>query len=362
MENSKNMRVGIIGCGVIAKDHLGAIKDSGEQVELHLCDRNIEAAREFEHGFGCNVKMHDNAFKMLSEETFDAVHILTPPNSHYDIAKHATENGANVFIEKPMALSLKETKELYELGKRKGKMVCVGHSLLYMDCIWKATKLLRSGKMGRIISVHSFFGHSEKKKSIPYGGVSHWAYKTPGGPLINLVPHPASVIVGLLGVPEKINILEDARNLMPNGFSDLLDVTIRTSNGHGSFTVTMAHGSSSRYTNIECEKGSIYVDFSKQIMVYKYHRGKFGPLSKKFGGIGLGISFIKSTFGVIYKVATGKMKSNPGTRKLVVMFYQAIRNNGQCPVSKENAVNVAMILEQVIAASKANKIKDNVSF
>lgn len=360
MENCNLLHVGIIGCGVIARDHLGAIKDSCGPIELHLCDQNIEAAREFKNGFDCNVRIHTDASKMLSEEKFDAVHILTPPNSHYDIAKNAIDNGANVFIEKPMALSRQETEQLYELGKIKGKMVCVGHSLLYMDCVLKATKLLHSGKMGRIIGVHSFFGHSEKKKSISYGGVSHWAYKTPGGPLINLISHPASVIVELLGMPETINILADARNLMPNGFSDLLDITIRTSNGHGSFTVSMAHGSSSRYVDIECEKGSIHVDFSRQIMVSKYHKGKFGPLSKKFGGIGLGISFIRSTFGVIYKIATGKMKSNPGTRELVVRFYQAIRNGGNCPVSKENAIGVAMILEKIIAESEAAKVNQDI--
>src|SRR5208283_938057 len=103
--------------------------------------------------------------------------------------------------------------------------------------------------------------------------------------------------------------------------------------------------------NIECEKGSIYVDLGWQTFVSKYHKGKFGPLSKKFGGIGKGLSLIKSTLGIIYKVATKRIKSNPGTRELVVRFYQAVREQYDSPVSDANAIGVAKILEHVIAAS-----------
>jgi len=353
MRNNEKLRVAIIGCGAIALDHLGAIKTNCGPVELHLCDRNPEVAQRLSEAFRLDAKVHSDALQLISEEELDIVHVLTPPDSHYDIAKHAVQNGANVLVEKPMALTLEETKDLILLGEKMNQMICVDHSLMYMQCVLKAFELVRRGTLGAVIAVHCFFGHAERRKTIPYGGVSHWAYDLPGGPLANIISHPASLLVELLGKPDLINFICDARNFMPYGFSDLVDVSIQTPKGHGSFTISMAHGNSSRYVNIECEKGSLYVDLGRQLMIAKSHKGRLGFISKAFGGIGQGFSFINGTLGVIYKVATKKLKRNPGTRDLVAQFYKAVRNDLPCPVSKDNAIGVAEIFEQVLTVGNS---------
>ena len=353
MRNNEKLRVAIIGCGTISFDHLGAIKANCEPVKLHLCDRNPEAAERLKRIVDSEAKVYTDAFQLISDQQFDIVHVLTPPDSHFSIARHALENRANVLVEKPMTVTLKETEELYLLSDKMKRMICVNHSLLYMECVRKAAELIKTGRLGRVIAVHCFFGYATKSKTIPYGGVSHWAYNLRGGPLINIISHPASLLVEFLGEPELKNSIRDARNLMPYGFSDLLDVSIQTPKGHGSFTVSMAHGSSSRYANIECEKGSLYVDLGRQLMIAKSHKGRLGFISKAFSGIGQGFSFINGTLGVIYKVATKKMQRNPGTRRVVTRFYDAVRNNSTCPVGKDNAVGVAKIIEQALLNSNS---------
>ena len=348
MKNKRKLRVAIIGCGVIASDHIGAIKAHCGPVELHLCDKKPEAARALEKKLGFDVPIHEDASQLISEQEFDVVHILTPPDSHYNIAKDALQNGANVLVEKPMTLTLEDTEKLYLLSEQTGQKICVDHGLLYMECVLKALEMIKAAILGRVIAVHCFFGHAERRKTIPYGGVSHWAYNLPGGPLTNLISHPASLLVELLGKPESIKSISDARNLMPSGFSDLLDVSFRTSKGHGSFTVSMAHGNSSRYVNIECDKGSIYVDLGRQLTVVKSHKGRLGFISKALSGVGEGFSFINGTLSVIFKVATKKLKRNPGTRKLIAEFYRCTRDGSPPPVSKENAIAVATIFEKVL--------------
>ena len=348
MTNNEKLRVAIIGCGTIAFDHLGAIKANCGPVELRLCDRNLEVAQRLSKAFRLDTKVHSDALQLISEEELDIVHVLTPPDSHYDIAMHALKNRANVIVEKPMTLTLKETKKLYLLAEEMNQMVCVDHSLLYMECVLKAFELIKSGVLGRVIDAHCFFGHAERRNTIPYGGVSHWAYNIPGGPLANIISHPASLIVELLGKPDSINFICDARNLMPYGFSDLVDVSFRTSKGHGSFTISMAHGNSSRYVNIECDKGSIYVDLGRQLTVVKSHKGRLGFISKALSGVGEGFSYINGTLSVIFKVATKKLKRNPGTRRLIAKFYQCVRDGSPPPVSKENAVAVATVFEKVL--------------
>jgi predicted dehydrogenase len=347
MQGQKKLRVALIGCGIIAPDHIGAMKSGCGPIELHLCDRNQEAAQKLGKTLGLDFEIHEDAMRLMSKRELDVVHVLTPPDSHFDIARHALQSGAHVLVEKPMALRLSETQELYALAEKSGRMICVDHSLLFMDCVLKAFEIIDTGKLGGVIAVHCFFGHAERKKTIPYGGVDHWAYTLPGGPLMNLVSHPASLLVALLGRPNSISHILDARNLMPYGLSDLLDVSVGSATGHGSFTLSMAHGNSSRYVDVQCEKGNLYVDIGRQLTIVISHRGRLGFVSKAFSGIKEGFSFINGTFGVIYKVATKKLKRNPGTRALVARFYQAIYNHSPSPVSKENAIGVATICEEV---------------
>jgi len=351
MGNNKKLRVAIIGCGSIARDHIGAIKDRCQPLELHLCDKNLQAARALEKQVGLDTRVHEDALRLISEQECDIVHVLTPPDSHYEIAKLAIEKGANVLVEKPMTLSLQETEDLYLLGEKKGSKVCVDHCLLCMECVFKAFEMIKTGVMGRVITVHCFFGHAERKKRIPYGGVSHWVYNILGGPLTDLISHPASIMVELLGEPDSIHVISDARNMMPYGLCDLLSVSIQSRKGHGLFTISMAHGNSSRYVNIECEKGSIYLDLGRQLMIVRFHKGRLGFISKAFGGIGQGFSFISGTLGIIFRVATKKLKSNPGTREVVSRFYKAVRHNLPCPVSRENAIGVAKIYERILQGS-----------
>ncbi len=354
MKNLEKLRVGIIGCGIIAKDHVGAIRDKCGPTELHLCDRNLKAAEKLKKALGHEDRVSGDAFEFIRKNEVDIVHILTPPDSHYDLAKCALENNAHVLIEKPMTLTLKETESLFAIAKSLACKICVDHSLLCMNCVMRMLDRIRSGRMGRVISAHCFFGHTERKKTIPYGGVSHWAYNMPGGPLTNLISHPASVLIELMGMPEEIVITNYARNVMPYGLSDVMHAVIRSAKGHGEFSISMAHGNSSKYLIVECEKGSILVDLGRQLMIPRFHKGLLGPISKKFGGVGQGFSYIGATLGVMSKVLLGKMRTNPGTRGVIEKFYDAVRNDLPCPVSEQNAIGVSKILEAFLENSNGN--------
>lgn len=348
MQDKKKLRVGLIGCGIIAADHAETLKSRCGPFELHLCDLQTELAQKIGRRMGVDFEVHKDAYTLISEGKLDVVHVLTPPNSHFGLALHALQNGANVLVEKPMSFRLDETMKLFATAEKMNCIVCVDHSLLFMAPVLKAFKIIRDGKMGDVISAHCFFGHAEKKKTISYGGVSHWAYKMPGGPLANLISHPASLLVELLGEPKKVNCICDARNLMPNGYSDLLDVSINTARRHGSFTISMAHGNSARYIDIECEKGSLHIDLARQLVVRGFHKGRLGFISKALSGFGYGFSFIRGTADVICKVGFGKLKRNPGTRELVARFYDSVRNGLPSPVGKQNAIGVAAIFEEII--------------
>ena len=347
-DNRKNLRIGIIGCGVIAYDHLGALLDRKASYTFLFCDTRRSAAEKLGASFNQKYTYVDDAQKLFTEHRPDVVHVLTPPDSHYFLTKQALEEGIHVLVEKPMAFTLAETRELIDLAARNEKKVCVDHSLLYMPCVRTAFDWLEQGRCGKIISVHAFFGHAEKKKCIPYGGVSHWAYKMPGGPMLNILSHPASILVALLGEPDVIQFMAEQRHFMPDHLPDMVTFSMKTPRGLGTCTLSMAHGDSSRYLVIETEKSSIYVDLARQLSVNRAHAGRLGFLSKALTGMGMGTAMTMGTIGMVAKVATKKIKRNPGTREMVVRFYDALCQDKDLPVSTENMIGVARIIEEVL--------------
>lgn len=361
MNRKNSLRVAIVGCGVVALDHLETVVSAYKPSELHLCDTNLENARRMSARISNRAVLHENAEELFSGGSLDVVHILTPPDSHYNLAAMALRAGAHVLVEKPMALSVHETEDLFDIAESAGRQVCAGHSLLHMPCVRRAFSLLESGVLGRIISASCFFGHAERRRTIPYGDAGHWAYRIPGGVLTNVVSHPASLIVELIGEPEAMFSHTSARNVMPGGLPDLLQVTIQGRNGYGSFMISMAHGNASRRATIECERGTLDIDLARQLMVWHKHRGRLGPVSKVLGGIGTGLSYVTGTVGNTWKVATKQLKRNPGTRALVLRFYESVHQLGPNPISKENTLAVARIIEHVIESSSVSPPESDIA-
>ena len=83
-----------------------------------------------------------------------AVVIATPAATHHAIAKQALLAGKDVFVEKPMTLRSSEAEELARLAEREGRVLMVGHLLLYQPAIEYIARQLRDGLLGRLHSLH----------------------------------------------------------------------------------------------------------------------------------------------------------------------------------------------------------------
>src|SRR4030042_2705734 len=101
------MKVGVIGCGMIAKKaHMPAYK-SLENVELiAVSDNNEQRAKSCAKEFG--VKKYFSDYHELLKEDLDLVSICTPNFTHAQITKESAQAGVHVLVEKPMATNLQE--------------------------------------------------------------------------------------------------------------------------------------------------------------------------------------------------------------------------------------------------------------
>jgi UDP-2-acetamido-3-amino-2,3-dideoxy-glucuronate N-acetyltransferase len=92
---------------------------------------------------------------VLDDDDVRAVAIATPAATHFEVTKKALLAGKDVLVEKPLALSLAEGRQLVELAGRCGKILMVGHLLLYHPAIIKLGELVRNGELGYVRYLYS---------------------------------------------------------------------------------------------------------------------------------------------------------------------------------------------------------------
>lgn len=123
---------------------------------------------------------------VLADQEIGAVAISTPAATHYDVATAAIEAGKDVFVEKPLALTVEEGERLVELARERDRILMVGHILQYHPAVQKLKQLVMDGDLGRVEYVYS-------------NRLNIGKFRTEENILWSFAPHDVSVMLGLLG-------------------------------------------------------------------------------------------------------------------------------------------------------------------
>lgn len=147
----KKFRTAVIGAGFIGAVHVETIRRLGNVEIVALCDA-IGAEKKAEAlGIG---QAYDDYRKMIDEVRPDAIHICTPNNTHYDIAKYAIEHGVHFICEKPFTTTVEQARELIALADEHHVQGAVNfHNRLY-PIPNQMHQMIAKGELGEIFSVH----------------------------------------------------------------------------------------------------------------------------------------------------------------------------------------------------------------
>ena len=96
------LKIAIVGCGKVADQHVQAIHRIPDCAITAVCDRELLMAKQLGERFGIS-KCFSDLKEMLQTVCPDVVHITTPPQSHFTLAKQCLESGSHVYLEKPFA-------------------------------------------------------------------------------------------------------------------------------------------------------------------------------------------------------------------------------------------------------------------
>jgi predicted dehydrogenase len=128
----------------------------------------------------------------------DGVVLATPVLSHYELAKQALLRGKHVLVEKPLTTNVAQAEELVALARARGLTLMVGHTFEYSPAVNELRKLIQSGELGRIYSVHT--------ERLNLG-----LFRSDIDVIWDLAPHDVSILMYLLGQkPVEIDALAHA--------------------------------------------------------------------------------------------------------------------------------------------------------
>jgi predicted dehydrogenase len=88
--------------------------------------------------------------ELIASSEIDAVAVITPVWTHYELAKAALESGKHVFVEKPFTSNTAQGEELIELARRKNLRIMVDHTFLFTGAVKKISQLLKEGALGKL--------------------------------------------------------------------------------------------------------------------------------------------------------------------------------------------------------------------
>ncbi|MCL2132427.1 MAG: Gfo/Idh/MocA family oxidoreductase [Lentimicrobiaceae bacterium] len=134
------IRIGVIGVGHLGKIHLNCLKNIPTAEIVGLYDSNETIALEVSEKH--NTAYYSNATDLLN--ACDAVTIVAPTTCHHELAMQALKMGKHVFLEKPIASTLKESEEIIAYSKQNNLKVQVGHVERFNDAYLSAKPYLGS--------------------------------------------------------------------------------------------------------------------------------------------------------------------------------------------------------------------------
>jgi predicted dehydrogenase/nucleoside-diphosphate-sugar epimerase len=343
------MKAGFVGCGLNSDYHINFAKSYPGLEIIGVIDKDEKKAKECTAKYGIS-KYFFTIKDMVKYNKPDVIHIITPPQTHFALAKEAIQAKCHVVVEKPMALNLKEAKELFDLAHQYGVMLCTMHNHFFDPCMLKARDLIRTGKAGKIINIESYYGLNTKIdafRKYPAPDVLPWIYSLPGGVFHDFMPHPLYVMLPYLGKPQRIQVMEKSFGELPQNISDELRILIKGDKAFGVLIFSFASKPHYHFVRIYGTKMMVHVNFDT--MSTTCHPVSYLPKAAQKATYNLSESWqlFSNTVSNVWNFGRGKLRPYQGMKVLIHRFYDAINGKGEIPVSKDDVLMVVETMDKI---------------
>ena len=196
-ENSKIIKVAIIGCGSVSNRYIPHLQSSSLVKIVGLCDIIHDRAIAQNKQYNVGAITFSSIEDLLKGVDFDLMLTLTDMQMHGTLNRKALMAGKNVWSEKPLANTYEEGKQLVELAKAKNIRIWGAPAVVTSPQFEFMSKTIQSGKLGKLASAHGQYGHTGPTWS-------SFFYEPLGGSMPDLGVYNMATLTGLLGPAKSV--------------------------------------------------------------------------------------------------------------------------------------------------------------
>jgi len=339
------VRVGIIGCGAIARVRHAPEYSANPNVEIAaFYDPNRDRAEALAQIYGG--KVYQEYIDLIKDESIDAISDCSTNEMHHVISSAALLHGKHVLCEKPMATTVDNAEKILDASKNSKGILMIGHNQRLTVAHRKAKEIINSGELGRVITFRTVFGH----KGPEYWGTDRskntWFFnknRSVLGVAGDLGIHKVDLlrfllddeIVQVSGMEGSLDKKDSEGN--PISVCDNMVCLLKTKKGSfGTAAFSWSYyGDEDNSTIIYCEKGiiKIYSDKDFQIIVNKF-----------------GEEIIN------YQLEEIQTNDNQTLTGVIDEFISSIIENRQPAVTGEDGIKSLKIIEAAVESARTGKV------
>jgi predicted dehydrogenase len=204
------VKFGVVGYGYWGPNIVRNLSQLEEVEVVAVCDKSAASRRRVKKAHP-HVYVTADPGELMSSPDIDAIAVITPVWTHYELAKAALENGKHVFVEKPFTSNTAQAEELIDLAARKNLKIMVDHTFLFTGAVQKIKGLLQEGALGKL-----YYYDSTR--------VNLGLFQHDVNVIWDLAPHDLSIIDHLIGETPEAVVATGQSHL--NGHEDVAFITL----------------------------------------------------------------------------------------------------------------------------------------
>jgi predicted dehydrogenase len=349
------LRVAIVGCGKIADSHAAQIGRIPNCEIVAVCDREELMARQLQERFPIGTCFSDVA-EMLRVSRPDVVHITTPPQSHYAIARQCLAHGSHVYVEKPFTINTAQAEELLAFAEARGLKVTAGHDDQFSHVARRMRDLVASGYLGGApLHLESHYGYeltgSYARAFI--GDDKHWLRQLPGGLLQNVISHGIARVAEFFtsGSPRVIAHGFVSPALRKLGETEIIDeLRVILSDGDQTtayFTFSSQMRPMLHQFRLYGAKNGLLLDEDQQTLI-RLDGNRLKSYAEKFvPPLRFACQYVENVRTNLRTFLARDFHMKSGMKFLIESFYRSVSEGGPLPVRHKEILMVSRIMDEI---------------
>jgi len=350
----KALRVGLIGCGGIARwGHAPYLKQAPRVDVVAVCDILEERVNAYGETEFPSAARETDYTRLLARADVDAVDICTPNDLHSEIAVAALRAGKHVFCEKPDAVSPDKVLAMKAAAEESGNVLMVMRNNRFSDPSQYAKRFIEAGKMGPIYAGRCGW---QRRRGIPgKGGWFTTRARSGGGPLIDLGVHMIDLAIWLMGNPRPVAVTGATYCKFAGGAgpSDSVNAKFGDAQADGVFDVEdlamgMIRFDTGAVLQIECSWAS---NIKEEMRFVELRGEKAGMLWRD----GQTVEMFTELDGELVEIKPSSKMKDDGHARNLAHFVDVVLDGATPCYEPQQGVDMIRILDAVYASAKTGR-------